>query len=117
MSTKFVAISQRTKDIGVLRILGFAPWQLLVSFFLEALLLAFLGGLAGCALGWLAIGWTASSIVSSGQGGGGKFVVLKLVVDHQILGVGMLFSLLMGAFGGLFPALSAMRLKPLDAVR
>lgn len=116
MNTMFAAINQRTKDIGVLRIIGFAPWQILVSFFLEALLLALLGGLLGCALGMLANGWSASSIMSSGPGGG-KSVMLKLVVDWKILGVGMLFSLLMGCFGGLFPALSAMRLKPLDAVR
>ncbi|MFO0930740.1 MAG: FtsX-like permease family protein [Gemmataceae bacterium] len=116
MNTMFAAISQRTKDIGVLRIIGFAPWQVLVSFFLEAVLLALIGGLLGCALGSLSHGWTASSIISSGAGGG-KSVVLKLVVDWRILGAGMLFSLLMGCFGGLFPALSAMRLKPLEAVR
>ena len=53
MNTMFAAISQRTKDIGVLRILGFARWQILVSFFLESLLLALIGGLLGCALGSL----------------------------------------------------------------
>ena len=116
MNTMFAAISQRTKDIGVLRILGYARWQVLASFFLEALLLALLGGLLGCALGSLANGYTASSIVSSGQGGG-KSVVLKLVVDGRILLAGLGFSLLMGCLGGLVPALSAMRLKPLEAVR
>jgi ABC-type antimicrobial peptide transport system permease subunit len=116
MNTMFAAISQRTRDIGVMRILGFKRWQILVSFFLEALVLAFLGGLIGCAIGSLANGWTASSIMSAGQGGG-KSVVLKLVVDANILLSGMLFSLLMGCVGGLLPALSAMRLKPLDSVR
>jgi ABC-type antimicrobial peptide transport system permease subunit len=70
----------------------------------------------GCALGSLANGWTATSIVSSGQGGG-KTVMLKLVVDGKILLAGMGFSLLMGCVGGLIPALSAMRLKPLESVR
>lgn len=116
MNTMFAAISQRIKDIGVLRILGFARWQILVSFFLETLFLALLGGLIGCALGSLANGYTASSIISGGAGGG-KSVVLKLVVDANILVTGLLFSLAMGCAGGLLPALSAMRLKPLDAVR
>src|SRR5437764_9280916 len=40
MNTMFAAISQRTKDIGVLRILGYSRWQVLVSFFMESLLLA-----------------------------------------------------------------------------
>jgi ABC-type lipoprotein release transport system permease subunit len=117
MNTMFAAIAQRTKDIGVLRILGFAPWQVLVSFFLESVLLALIGGLVGCAIGSLANGWSASSVISSGQGGGGKSIVLKLVVDATTLGAGMVFALVMGCLGGLIPALSAMRLKPLDAVR
>ncbi len=116
MNTMFAAISQRTKDIGVLRILGFARWQILVSFFLESLAIALAGGLLGCALALLVDGRTATSIVSSGQGGG-KSVVLHLVVDAHTLAVGVLFTLVMGALGGLVPALSAMRLKPLDSLR
>lgn len=116
MNTMFSAISQRIRDIGVLRILGFARWQILVSFFLESLVIAVIGGLCGLALGSLADGWTATSIVSGGQGGG-KSVVLKLVVDAQILSAGLAFTLLMGGLGGLLPALSAMRLRPLDSLR
>jgi ABC-type antimicrobial peptide transport system permease subunit len=116
MNTMFAAVSQRTKDIGVLRILGFARWQILSSFFLEALLLALIGGAIGCALGSLANGYAVTSILSSGMGGG-KSVMLKLVVDARIVTTGMLFSLVMGALGGLMPALSAMRLKPLESVR
>jgi ABC-type antimicrobial peptide transport system permease subunit len=74
------------------------------------------GGLLGCALGSVCQGWTASSIVSGGSGGG-KSVVLRLTVDANILLAGMLFSLTMGCLGGLLPALSAMRLKPLESVR
>lgn len=116
MNTMFAAIAQRTRDIGVLRILGYRRWQILVSFLLESMLIALAGGLVGCALGSLANGWTASSIVSGGQGGG-KSIVLKLVVDASILGTGLLFALVMGVLGGLLPAWSAMRLKPLESVR
>jgi ABC-type antimicrobial peptide transport system permease subunit len=110
------AISQRQKDIGVLRILGYARWQILESFFLESLLLALVGGAIGCLLGSLVDGWNATSIISSGQGGG-KSVVLKLVVDSKVILFGLLFSLGMGNIGGLLPALSAMRVSPLDSVR
>jgi ABC-type antimicrobial peptide transport system permease subunit len=116
MNTMFAAIAQRTREIGVLRILGFARWQILVSFFLEALLLALIGGLLGCALGSLCNGLSATSQMSSGQGGG-KSVMLKLVVDSRILASGLAFSLLMGCIGGLLPALSAIRLKALDSLR
>jgi hypothetical protein len=117
MNTMFAAISQRTRDIGVLRLLGFKRRQILVSFLLESLLLALVGGVLGCAIGCLADGWTANSIVSSGQGGGGKFVVLKMQVDTTVLATGMLLALVMGFFGGLIPSISAMRLSALDALR
>uniref|UniRef100_A0A7C2NUX4 ABC transporter permease n=1 Tax=Schlesneria paludicola TaxID=360056 RepID=A0A7C2NUX4_9PLAN len=116
MNTMFAAISQRTRDIGVLRLLGFKRRQILVSFLLESLLLAVIGGALGCALGSLFDGVTANSIVSSGQGGG-KFVVLKMQVDLPVLSTGMLLALFMGFVGGLVPSLSAMRLSALDALR
>ena len=116
MNTMFAAISQRTKDIGVLRLLGYARWQILVSFLLESLVIALVGGLLGCALGSLADGWTATSMMM-GQGGGGKSVVLQLAVSADIIATGILLTLLMGLLGGLLPALSAMRLKPLEALR
>ncbi|HKI35357.1 MAG TPA: FtsX-like permease family protein [Gemmataceae bacterium] len=116
MNTMFAAISQRIKDIGVLRILGFARWQLLLSFFLETLLIALIGGLIGLAVGSLANGWSMTSIAGSGMGGG-KSVVFKLTVDLNIwLGV-LTFILGMGIVGGLLPALSAMRLKALESLR
>ncbi len=116
MNTMFAAISQRQKDIGVLRILGYSRWQILESFFLESLMLALIGGAMGCALGMAANGWSASSIISSGQGGG-RSVVFKLLVDGKILLGGLIFSLVMGNIGGLLPALSAMRVRPLESLR
>ncbi len=117
MNTMFAAISQRAKDIGVMRLLGFSRWQILVSFLIESLVIAFVGGILGCALGYFSDGLTATSIVSSGQGGGGKGVIFRLVVDAKTLGYGLLVTLSMGAVGGLVPALSAMRLKPLESLR
>lgn len=116
MNTMYAAISQRTKDIGVLRILGYARWQILVSFLLESLVLALLGGLLGCAIGMAADGLTARSVVSSGPGGG-KSVVLQMVVSREILMTGLLLSLGMGAIGGFLPAVSAMRLRALESLR
>jgi ABC-type lipoprotein release transport system permease subunit len=117
MNTMFAAISQRKKDIGVLRILGYARWQVLVSFFLESLVIALAGGVLGCVLGSLVNGWTATSLVSAGQGGFGKTVVLKLVIDSNTLAAGLVLTLFMGALGGLVPSLTAMRLRPLESLK
>jgi putative ABC transport system permease protein len=111
MNTMFAAVAQRTREIGMLRILGFARWQVLVAFFLEAILLSVIGGLLGCAIGWWCNGLSATSQMNS------KSVMLKLVVDARIIGAGMAFSIIMGCLGGLLPALSAIRLKMLDSLR
>jgi ABC-type antimicrobial peptide transport system permease subunit len=116
MNTMFAAVAQRTKDIGMLRILGFSRRQILSSFFLEAMVMAAAGGLLGCTLGALVNGWTAKSILSGGQGAG-KSVLLKLSVDGDVLLVGLLFATGMGVVSGLAPAVAAMRLRPSDAMR
>ncbi len=117
MNTMFAAISQRKKDIGVLRIVGFRRRHVLMSFLLESLCIALVGGLLGCAVGMLADGATAKSVVSAGQGGSSKFVVLKLAVSPEILSGGLLLSLLMGGIGGFVPAISAMLVRPLESLR
>ena len=116
MNTMFASIAARIKEVGVLRILGFKRWQILISFMLESLVIAFLGGALGCALGYLANGFEASSTLSGGQGGG-KSVALRMIVDYQTLAAGLLFTLVMGRLGGLVPALSAMRMEILDSLR
>ncbi|HEV3262204.1 MAG TPA: FtsX-like permease family protein [Gemmataceae bacterium] len=116
MNTMFAAISQRAKDIGVLRILGYARRQILVSFLLEALVIALVGGLLGCAIGSLSNGISATSIVG-GQGGFGKTVIFRLAVDPSTLSIGIVLTLFMGLLGGLLPSLSAMRLRPLESMR
>jgi ABC-type antimicrobial peptide transport system permease subunit len=119
MNTMFAAISQRSKDIGVLRILGYARWQILVSFVLESLLIAAVGGLLGCALGALGTvvsGGKMTSVIGS-DGGWGKTVELRLLVTANTVLIGVLLSMVMGFLGGLLPALSAMRVKPLEAMR
>ena len=106
MNTMYAAISQRGKDIGVLRSMGYRRWQILLSFQLESLLIAILGGVLGCAIAYVCFeGRTATSIMSAGQGGG-KSVVLRLTFDFWVLFSGMVFSILMGAVGGFFPSWS-----------
>ncbi len=115
MNTMFAAISQRMKDIGVLRLLGYGGWQILISFLFESMLIALIGGLLGCAIGFLSNGFSMTSVVSNGPGA--KAVVFRIVVDAGVLGIGLALSLMMGFFGGLLPAQSAIRLKPLDSLR
>jgi ABC-type antimicrobial peptide transport system permease subunit len=116
MNTMFASIAARIKEVGVLRILGFKRWQILISFMIESLAIAFAGGLLGCLIGYCANGFEAASTLSGGQGGG-KSVTLTMQVDFTIVATGLLFTLVMGRLGGLVPALSAMRMEILESLR
>jgi putative ABC transport system permease protein len=111
MNTMFAAVTQRRKDIAMLRILGFARWQLLLSFLIEALLLSLVGGSLGCVLGSLAHGWSANSLV------GNRNMAFTLRVDGWTLSTAVLLTVAMGALGGLLPAISTSRVRPLEALR
>ncbi len=116
MNTMFAAVAQRVKDIGVLRILGYPRRSILLSFLLESLLIACIGGLLGLLIGSIVDGIQQTGQLSSGQGGG-KTVVFKMIVNASVIKTATQFTVGMGLLGGFLPALSAMRLKPLDAVR
>jgi putative ABC transport system permease protein len=110
MNTMFAAIGQRTKDIAVLRVLGFEARDILLSFLIEAILIAAIGGTLGVALGTATNGLTRSFSL------GARHIDFAFQVDGKILAIAGLFSVIMGVLGGLLPALSAMRVKPLEAL-
>jgi ABC-type antimicrobial peptide transport system permease subunit len=116
MNTMFAAVSQRIKDIGVLRVVGFRRWQILLCFVIESLLLATIGGGLGLALGFLFNGVEQVGFMSAGQGGG-KTVVFNMKVDSVVVTYAVAFTLLMGLLGGFLPAFAAMRQRPLEALR
>lgn len=111
MNTMFAAISQRIKDIAVLRLLGFMPWEILISFLLEAVFVAIIGGSLGSMLGYMVNGFTQNATIGSHD------VQFTFRVDTQILAIAAAFSVAMGVLGGIMPALSAMRVRPLEAFR
>jgi ABC-type antimicrobial peptide transport system permease subunit len=124
MLVMFAAIAQRIKDVGVMRVVGYKRWQVLVSFMLESLAIALLGGLIGVLLVLIldqiaSAAWgglTVTSTVTAGQGGG-KSVVTKLVFGFDVVTSGILFTIVMGRLGGLLPSVGAMRLGILESLR
>ena len=111
MNTMFAAIGQRIKDIAVLRILGFRKVDILISFLLEAMFIAGLGGAIGLALGYALNGISLQAVVGS------KSVAFAFNVDQRALLTGAIFTFVMGLFGGLLPSFSAMRVEPLESFR
>jgi putative ABC transport system permease protein len=111
MNTMYAAISQRVKDIAVMRIMGFQPLEILLSFLTESILIAFVGGVLGAGLGFAANGITQNADIGSHQ------IQFAFRVTTQTLLLAGLFAVVMGVVGGLFPAMSAMRVKPIEALR
>jgi putative ABC transport system permease protein len=112
MNTMYAAVARRSREIGTLRVLGFSQGSILVSFFLESVLLAALGGLLGCLLVFPLNGVTTGI-------GSSTFSELAFAfrVTPQIMLVGLAFATILGAVGGLFPARMAARKEILVALR
>ncbi len=113
MNTMYAAVSHRAREIGTLRVLGFSKSAILLSFLLESLALAALGGIIGCLL-VLPLNNLTSAIGSFTTFSETTF---RFRVTPQIMGIGMLFAGFMGTAGGLFPASNAARKEILVALR
>ena len=112
MNTMYAIVSQRTREIGTLRALGFSRFSILFSFVLESVLLAIVGGLLGCLVALPMNGFTAAT-------GTNAFSELAFAfkVTPTLLIIGLIFAVLMGIVGGLLPALRASRMPITRALR
>jgi len=113
MNTMYAAVARRSAEIGTLRVLGFSRFGILASFTIEALLLSLIGGILGLLL------VLPLANVTTGIGSFVTFseIAFDFRITPQIAIAGILFSLLMGLIGGLFPAASAARKPILSALR
>jgi putative ABC transport system permease protein len=106
-NTMAQAVRERTSELGVLKAIGFTDGQVLGLVLAEALLIAVVGGGLGLALGALAVG--------RGDPTGGALPVFILRVQDVVTGIACVMAL--GIVSGLLPALQAMRMNPVDALR
>ncbi len=103
MNVLLVSVQERTMEIGILKSIGARRADILKDFLIEALMVSVTGGGLGVALSFAAIplvNLTGTTIVQSLEG---------------IL-LGLFFSLLTGIFFGVYPAVKASKLKPIDAL-
>jgi putative ABC transport system permease protein len=106
MNTMYAIVAQRTREIGTLRALGFSRFSILLSFVMESVLLAVIGGLLGCLVALTINGYTA------GTGDTASFSELAFAfkITPPLLVFGMVFAVIMGFVGGLLPAFRASRM-------
>jgi putative ABC transport system permease protein len=104
MNIMLVAVTERTKEIGIRKALGARQADILRQFLLEAALLALLGGLIGLLVAWL----------------GGKIVsqyIFPTFIPLWAVFVGILVPAVIGVLAGLYPAWKAARMDPIEALR
>lgn len=113
MNTMYSAVSTRTREIAVLRAIGFGKGSILIAFLMESVFLALIGAVIGC---------LCSLSVNGMQSGTMNWVTFTEVafqfkITPQILTSGMIFGAALGFIGGLFPAVRAARMSIVGSLR
>ncbi len=110
MNIMFVTVTERTREIGIRKAMGAKRRDIMFQFLTEASLLSFGGGLVGLALG---------SLIAMGLDGQalGDGITLEISIGWDIAALATLVSVSIGLFFGIYPAMRAARLHPIEALR
>jgi putative ABC transport system permease protein len=113
LNTMYSAVSERSREIAVLRAIGFGGGSIVMSFLVESLIIAVVGGVVGCLAVLPVNGLTTGTINWQTF----SHLAFAFRITPQLLGLGMLFALVMGAVGGLPPAIRAARANVAHTLR
>jgi putative ABC transport system permease protein len=113
LNTMYSAVSERGREIATMRALGFGGPAVVFSFVLEALLISFVGGVLGCLAVLRLNGYTVGAMNLQTF----SHVNFAFTITAELLIQGIVFALLMGVLGGLFPAIRAASLPISHALR
>lgn len=105
MTVMLVSVSERTREIGIKKSIGASRGVIISEFLFESVLITFIGGLIGITAGVI-----ISALIGAAAGGG-------LSVNFGLCGTVLLISLAVGGIFGVYPAVKAADLKPVDALR
>lgn len=105
MNIMLVAVTERTKEIGLVKAIGGRQANVRQQFLFEAMIISLMGALFGVVLG-VVVGNSFSLVLNTG-----------FVIPWQWMGIGILICSVVGLLAGLYPAFKASRLNPIEALR
>jgi putative ABC transport system permease protein len=110
MNIMLVSVSERTREIGLRKAVGARPAAILLQFLVEAVVLCLIGGAMGLVFGQLITSGVASLLPQETK-------VERMVVPLSAIILAFGFSAAVGLIFGMFPAIKAARLDPIEALR
>ena len=108
LNTMMMSVSERTREIGMLRALGWSRARVMKTILLEGMLLSILGGLVGLALG---VAGTELLLAKFAE----TYLIAKYVASTFVKGG--IVAILVGVLAALYPAFRASNLRPVEALR
>lgn len=108
LNIMLVSVTERTREIGIRKSLGATPKRIREQFLIEAIVICILGGIGGIVLG-LGVGNLIAGVISQGKG--------SFIVPWGWMGLGIVVCVSVGLFAGIYPAVRASKLDPIDALR
>ncbi|WP_410508547.1 ABC transporter permease [Methanosarcina hadiensis] len=105
MNIMLVSVTERTREIGVLKSLGFTGFDILFLFMIESILLGVFGGIIGGVVG-IAGAYAVESLLS-----------LPVVFPLSLIAAGFIVAVAVGFVSGVYPARKAAKMKPVDSLR
>lgn len=114
-NTMMMSIYERTKEIGIMKVLGCDMHNIQGMFLIEAGCIGFIGGVAG-----LIISYILSAVINAVAGSMGTDLGISGGISYipvWLAGLSLIFAILVGMLAGFFPSLRAMKLSPLAAIR
>ena len=115
-NTMMMSIYERTKEIGVLKVLGCALGDIRTMFLMEAGFIGFMGGTLGLGLSY-GVSYLVNRFLGAGLLGMGMGTGDISRIPLWLSGAAVVFAVIIGMLAGLFPALRAMKLSQLAAIR